>query len=271
MNAFKKLNINFMKIFYGVRVYNGAFKVFALFFILFPINSIADTSMNFSFEKNISNNGTGGGWELHEWSGESVFSVGCKNDSTLTNQKNNDCLYINSELHLICNDCSYKFVYKYPYNVRDGQFLEWDWKAISLPEDGDVRYTHLDDQALQIYIYFDNGTALNYVWDSNAPTGLVVPRSYSIPRWIRVIVSFFIDIPSDVDVRHFVLKNNISPFDQWLSEKRNIVSDYQKSFGKKAPLVKGIGIQINSQHTGGYAEGIFRAVTLKEYIGRPPE
>jgi hypothetical protein len=41
---------------------------------------------------------------------------------------------------------------------------------------------------------------------------------------------------------------------RWLTERRDFASDYEHAFGRPAPRVKGLRLQINSQHTGGRAE-----------------
>ena len=39
--------------------------------------------------------------------------------------------------------------------------------------------------------------------------------------------------------------------------------DYQRAYGKPAPRIKGLRIQINSQHTGAVAESYFGEVAFR--------
>jgi hypothetical protein len=46
-------------------------------------------------------------------------------------------------------------------------------------------------------------------------------------------------------------------------ESRNLGADYERAFGKAAPRVSGLRIQINSQHTGTVAESYFGEVAFR--------
>jgi len=222
----------------------------------------AESPVSLSFTGNLDEDGAPEPWKLHVWKGEPDFTLVCEGEAKNIENGNTRCQNSTPALHLKCDDCSYKFVYKHAFEVDEKFFLEWEWKAYSLPTGGDVRSKQTDDQALQIYVYFINGTALNYIWDSSAAVGQVVERVYSIPSWIRFIIQFFIDLPSDVDVRHVVLQSGDKLLNRWIREKRNIADDYRKYFGENIPLGEGVGIQINSQHTDSYAEGMFRRISV---------
>ena len=47
------------------------------------------------------------------------------------------------------------------------------------------------------------------------------------------------------------------------AESRNVAADYERAYGKSAPHVKGIRIQINSQHTATVAESYFGEVAFR--------
>ncbi len=50
---------------------------------------------------------------------------------------------------------------------------------------------------------------------------------------------------------------------QLLAEARNVADDYRRAYDKPAPHIKGIRIQINSQHTGTVAESYFGEVAFR--------
>ena len=50
---------------------------------------------------------------------------------------------------------------------------------------------------------------------------------------------------------------------RWVAESRNVAADYERAFGKPAPHVKGLRLQINSQHTGTVAESYFGEVAFR--------
>src|SRR5260370_37168938 len=47
--------------------------------------------------------------------------------------------------------------------------LTWAWKALDLPEHGDVRQRKLNDQAARIMLMFEGMKGILYVWDTDSP------------------------------------------------------------------------------------------------------
>jgi hypothetical protein len=120
-------------------------------------------------------------------------------------------------------------------------FLSWRWKVAQLPPGGDFRRSGSDDQAAQVLVAFADRKILSYIWDSSAPKGLAQNAS-SIPL---------------VHVFAVVCESGTADANRWIAEKHNIAADYERAFGKSAPRVKGVRLQINSQHTGTVAESYF--------------
>ena len=133
-------------------------------------------------------------------------------------------------------------------DIDPGQmpYLAWRWKVSQLPRGGDFRHTSTDDQAAQVLVAFSDRRILSYLWDSTAPQGTMESAS-SIPL---------------VHIFAIVCRSGGADINQWLQENRNLEADYQKAFGKPAPHVKGLRLQINSQHTGSSAESYFGEVSF---------
>jgi hypothetical protein len=49
---------------------------------------------------------------------------------------------------------------------------------------------------------------------------------------------------------------------RWIAGSRNVREDYARAFGRTAPKVKGVRLQINSQHTATSAESYFGEVAF---------
>jgi hypothetical protein len=60
-----------------------------------------------------------------------------------------------------------------------------------------------------------------------------------------------------------VCQSGTAALNRWIDESRNLAADYERAYGKPAPHVKGIRLQINSQHTGSSAESYFGAVAFR--------
>jgi Protein of unknown function (DUF3047) len=118
-----------------------------------------------------------------------------------------------------------------------------------LPQGGDFRHTKTDDQAAQLFIAFSRTRAIVYIWDTTAPEGLMA------------------DAPSPpfMSIKAVVVRSSTNRLGEWITESRNIYEDYKKLFGEgdKAPVVSGVRLQINTQHTETSAECLFAAVAFQ--------
>ena len=126
-------------------------------------------------------------------------------------------------------------------------YLTWRWKVTRLPPEGDFRHATTDDQAAQVLVAFEDNRVLTYIWDSNAPKG-IAQTAGSIP-FIHIFAVVCESGPADAN--------------RWIPESRNVAADYERAYGRPAPRVKGLRLQINSQHTGAVAESYFGEVAFR--------
>jgi len=124
--------------------------------------------------------------------------------------------------------------------------LSWRWKVAQLPDRGDFRHAATDDQAAQVLVAFSDRRVLTYIWDTTAPKGLA-QNSSSIPL---------------VHIFAVVCQSGAGDANRWIQEQHNIAADYERAFGRSVPHVKGVRLQINSQHTGTVAESYFGEVAF---------
>jgi hypothetical protein len=126
-------------------------------------------------------------------------------------------------------------------------WLTWRWKVAQLPAGGDFRRSATDDQAAQVLVAFADHRIVSYIWDSTAPKGWGQSASF-IPL---------------VHVFALVCQSGATGLNQWTPETHNLAADYERAYGRTAPHVKGVRIQINSQHTGTTAESYFGEVVFR--------
>jgi hypothetical protein len=131
-------------------------------------------------------------------------------------------------------------------NPTQTPFLTWKWKVGQIPDRGDFRRSSTDDQAAQVLVAFSDRRVLTYIWDSNAPKGLAQSSS-SIPL---------------MHIFAFVCQSGAAEANRWIAEKHNIAADYERAFGRAVPHVKGVRLQINTQHTGSFADSYFGEVAF---------
>jgi len=125
--------------------------------------------------------------------------------------------------------------------------LTWTWKVSQVPAGGDFRRSATDDQAAQVLVAFADRRILTYIWDTSAPKG-VWQNSGSVPL---------------VHIFALVCRSGGDELNQWLPETHNLREDYQKVYGRPPTRVKGIRLQINSQHTGTSAESYFGDISFR--------
>jgi len=150
-------------------------------------------------------------------------------------------------LHLKSVKSSFGLEHKVDVELGEMPWLAWKWKVAQLPAGGDFRRASSDDQAAQILVAFDDKRILTYIWDSTAPKGSMQNAS-SIPF---------------VHIFAVVCRSGQTEANQWVTETRNVAADYERAYGKPAPRVKGLRLQINSQHTGTVAESYFGEVAFR--------
>lgn len=150
-------------------------------------------------------------------------------------------------VHLRSRQSSFALERAVDISPAEMPYLTWRWKVTELPRGADFRRSATDDQAAQVLVAFSDRHILSYIWDSSAPKGAVESAS-SIPF---------------VHVMAFVCESGASNANQWILETRNVADDYQRAFGRAANRVKGVRIQINSQHTGTTAESYFGEVAFR--------
>lgn len=142
-------------------------------------------------------------------------------------------------------------------NPARSLWLSWQWRIEGILEKGDVSTKQGDDCAARIYVAFEfiaegktfwerikhkaaciaagrqlPGSALTYIWGNKATPETIINSPYT--RQSKMVV----------------VKSGNGLAKQWVSEKRNIINDYQDAFGYGPPKVMGIAIMTDTDNTG---------------------
>lgn len=156
-------------------------------------------------------------------------------------------------------------------NSKEYPIVQWRWKVVNTLKKGDVSRKEGDDYSARIYItfeydpsrlgFFDKAKyeiirllygqyppigAINYIWESKAPAGTMVPNPYTD----RVIM--------------IVVESGESRLNQWVSEERNLYEDYKKAFGKEPPLISGVAIMTDTDNTDESATAYYGDILFKK-------
>ena len=156
-------------------------------------------------------------------------------------------------------------------NLKEYPTLQWSWKVMNILKKGDVHSKEGDDYPARIYITFEYDpsklsffekskykairllygeypplAAINYIWESKAPVGTMVPNPYTD----RVMM--------------FVIESGSAKLDQWVSEERNVYEDYKKAFKEEPTMVSGVAIMTDTDNTGESATAYYGDIVFKK-------
>jgi Protein of unknown function (DUF3047) len=149
--------------------------------------------------------------------------------------------------------------------------VQWRWKVTNILKKGDVNKKEGDDYPARIYITFEYDPsklsffekrkynaikllygqypplgAINYIWESKAPVGTIVPNPYTDR------------------VKMIVVESGEAKLNQWMDEKRNIYKDYKKAFGKEPSKISGVAIMTDTDNTGESATAYYGDIIFKK-------
>jgi len=156
-------------------------------------------------------------------------------------------------------------------NPKEYPVVQWRWNVSDILKKGDVHRKEGDDYPARIYITFEYDPrklsffekakyetirllygqyppvgAINYIWESKAPVGTMVPNPFTD----RVMM--------------FVVETGPSKLNQWVNEERNIFEDYKKAFGQEPPMISGIAIMTDTDNTGESATAYYGDIVFRK-------
>jgi len=154
---------------------------------------------------------------------------------------------------------------------KEYPIIQWRWKVSNILKKGDVHKKEGDDYPARIYITFEYTpgkvsffektkyeairllygeypplAAINYIWESKAPVGTMVPNPYTD----RVMM--------------FVVESGSAKLDQWVSEERNVYEDYKKAFKEEPPMISGVAIMTDTDNTGESTTAYYGDILFKK-------
>ena len=158
----------------------------------------------------------------------------------------------NHHLHLKSGkDNSFSLGVETEFEVKDWQILEWEWKVTKLPAGGDVRVKEKDDQAGAMCVIVNPGlsgfSSLCYLWENDGPKDTPLTST------------------KRDNARYLILRTGAADgAGKWIAERRNILEDFIKVFGKAPDKKAVIGIQIDSDSVQGQGEAFYRNIYRKK-------
>jgi hypothetical protein len=127
-------------------------------------------------------------------------------------------------------------------NLKETPVLEWSWKVLTLPRNGNSCQKATDDQAGQVYVVWPRfpeavrSRIIGYVWDATAPAGTVCKSEKT------------------GTVTYVVVRSGPADLGRWLTEQRNVREDFKRIYGDEPDNPAAISLAIDSNDTRSSAE-----------------
>jgi hypothetical protein len=148
--------------------------------------------------------------------------------------------------------------------------VQWRWKVDNILEKSDVGRKEGDDYPARVYVSFEYDPGklgfvdrakyealhlvyghypplrvINYIWDSKAPKGTMVPNAYA-----------------DRDMM-IVVESGAAKVGQWVEERRNVYEDYKRAFGEDPGMITGVALMTDTDNTGESATAYYGDIRFK--------
>lgn len=136
-------------------------------------------------------------------------------------------------------------------NLQASPFVSWEWNVLTLPTGAGSRQAQRDDHGAAVYLIFssreapDRTTTICYIWDNALSVGTVLTR------------------PKDPSVHYVVVRSGQEQLGTWLTEERNVLSDYRRIFGEEPAILEGMSLVVDSDQTHSKGASLFGPITFR--------
>ena len=142
------------------------------------------------------------------------------------------------------HNLSIQIVKTFKWNIRKKPILSWKWRALKLPVGANEMNKKTNDSAAAIYVIFQRSwspsknwkkkpiNVLKYIWSTSLPKGKVIHKKARKKYGITYYEGSF-----------YVLQSGTTNLGKWVTERRNVLADYRRAFGKSPrynPMAIGI-------------------------------
>jgi len=117
-------------------------------------------------------------------------------------------------------------------------WLNWSWRVDQTLTGVDERTKAGDDYPARVYVVASGGAAfwktrsLIYVWSSHQPIGATWRNAYTS------------------NARVMALQSGAKKAGQWISEKRNVRTDFQQLFGEEIDFIDAVALMTDTDNSG---------------------
>jgi hypothetical protein len=146
---------------------------------------------------------------------------------------------------------------EHSWPLKDLPILQWQWRAVLFPEGTNEREKNRNDSVLAVYVVFGHLppflNTIKYIWSDTLPVGTIFTS------------------PTSSNTKIIVIRSGRAQINTWVTEKRDVLSDYRQLFGEKGkdPVTTGIVVLTDSDNTATHAIGDYSYIQVLGPNGQP--
>jgi hypothetical protein len=168
------------------------------------------------------------GWTSRNGNAAEVYSVRSEGGKTF--------------LHADARGSAVQIGHEIAWSLKELPLLQWQWRAVLFPLNGDERRKATNDSVLGLYVVFGRWPfikAIKYIWSESLPVGTSL------------------DSPFSSRTKLVVLESGQGLAGRWVTERRDVLADFHRLFGdgETAPAARGIGLLTDADNTNSRAIG----------------
>jgi len=161
----------------------------------------------------------------------------------------------NKFLHADARGLSVQIGLEKEWSLREFPILRWRWRAQKFPDGTNEQKKSGNDSVLAIYVGFGGWSdphSIKYIWSDTLP------------------VEIIFDSPHSSKTKVIVVRSGRSQMGQWITEERNLLTDYKKIFidREKPSSARGIALLTDSDNTNSWAVGDYDDITILDTNGK---
>ncbi len=140
-------------------------------------------------------------------------------------------------------------VRKLSFDPARYRYLHWSWKIDHILKKGDGRTKAGDDYAARVYVvfpgrFFWQTKAINYIWANRLAKGSSLANAFTNHAMMIAVES------------------GPGMAGRWVDEKRDILADYRRLFGRRPDRVGAVAIMTDTDNTGESAVAWYGDITV---------